>query len=103
MNYPPLHQIISQIGTVTYTTGKIINSIITPYILKKYTIGSTFEFIQITKTISKPKLSAPLDENLFTNVPVDENLFTNVPVDENLFTNVPVQKTMQIILDNVCI
>ena len=45
-------------------------------------IGSTFEFIQISEPINKPKLLASLDA-------------------ENLFTNIPVQKTIEIILDKV--
>ena len=62
--------------------SQIINSIITPYMPKKYMIESTFEFIQITKTIRKPKCFVSLDV-------------------ENLFTNVPVLQTIEIILENV--
>ena len=40
---------------------------------KKYMVDSTFEFIQIAKTVSNPKLLASLDvESLFTNVPLEE-------------------------------
>ena len=79
---PPLRPNVSQIGTVTYTAAKLINTIITPYMPKKFMIGSTFEFIMISKTIKKPKLLASLDV-------------------ESLFTNVTVLETIEIILNNV--
>ena len=71
MKDPPLRPIISQIGTPVYNTAKELNSIITPYIPKEFVIDSTYEFIEICKTINQPKLLASLDvESLFTNVPV---------------------------------
>ena len=68
---PPLRPIISQVGTVTYTTAKKLNSIITPYMQKRYMIDSTSEFIQIARTVRNPKMIASLDvESLFTNAPL---------------------------------
>jgi len=72
---PPLRPIISQVGTVTYNTAKMINRIITPYMNRSYMVESTFDFIEITKAMKQPKLMASLDvENLFTNVPVAETI-----------------------------
>ena len=82
VNDPPLRQIVSQIGTVTYETAKWLNSIITKYMDRKYMVESTYEFIQIARSINKPKMLASLDV-------------------ENLFTNVPVEETIEIILDKV--
>ena len=45
-------------------------------------VESTYEFIQIARSINKPKMLASLDV-------------------ENLFTNVPVEETIEIILDKV--
>jgi len=72
---PPIRPIVSQVGTVTYTTAKFINKLISPYMNRKYMVESTFEFMEITKTIRNPKLLASLDvESLFTNVPVAETI-----------------------------
>ena len=79
---PPLRPIVSQVGTATYSTAKWINSIIIPYLPKHFQIDSTYDFIEISRTIVEPKMLASLDV-------------------ENLFTNVPVAETIQIILDNV--
>jgi hypothetical protein len=79
---PPLRPIVSQVSTVTYDTAKWLNSIITPFMPKTHMVESTFEFIQIAKTIENPKLLASLDV-------------------ESLFTNVPVLETVNIILENV--
>ena len=79
---PPLRPIVSQVGTVTYDLAKWLNSLITSYMPKKHMIDSTYEFIQIARTINKPKFLASLDV-------------------ESLFTNVPVIETIRIILDNI--
>jgi len=72
---PPLRPIVSQIGTVTYSTAKYLNSVITPYMNKHYMIESTYEFIQIARTTESPKCLASLDVvSLFTNVPVKETI-----------------------------
>ena len=72
---PPLRPIISQVGTVTYETAKRLHAIISPYMPKKYLIDSTFEFIQIARTVQNPKLLASLDvESLFTNVPLQQTI-----------------------------
>jgi len=72
---PPLRPIVSQVGTATYSTAKLINKLISPYMKKQYMVESTFEFMEIAKTIRSPKLLASLDvENLFTNVPVFETI-----------------------------
>jgi len=81
-NNPPLRPIISQIGTVTYETAKKLNDIINPFMPKEHMINSTNEFIEITKTVSNPKMLASLDV-------------------VSLFTNVPVHDTIEIILNNV--
>ena len=74
-NDPPMRPIISQIGTVTYNTAKELNALITKYLPKKYMVESTYEFIEISKSIKMPKLLASLDvDNLFTNVPVTETI-----------------------------
>lgn len=75
LNDPPLRPIISQIGTVVYETAKKLNSIIAKYMPKQHVIDSTYEFIEICKTIKNPKFFASLDvESLFTNVPVSETI-----------------------------
>jgi hypothetical protein len=79
---PPLRPIISQIGTVTYDTAKKLNSIIAPYMPKKHMIESTYEFIQLARTVTNPKMLASLDV-------------------ESLFTNVPLHETIEIIVENV--
>lgn len=79
---PPLRPIISQIGTPVYEVAKTINNLIVQYMPKEYVIDSTYEFIEICKSIRKPKHFASLDV-------------------ESLFTNVPVAETIQIILENV--
>jgi hypothetical protein len=79
---PPLRPIISQIGTPVYEISKTLNNIITKFMPKEHVIDSTYEFVEICKTIEQPKCLASLDV-------------------ESLFTNVPVRDTVQIILDNV--
>ena len=49
---------------------------------KNYIIESTYQFVQIARTVTEPKLLASLDV-------------------ESLFTNVPVDATIDIIIDNV--
>ena len=70
---PPLSLIISKIGTVTYETSKCLNSIIVPYMPRKFNIKSTYAILALLRSSECPRQIASLDvENLFTNVPVDE-------------------------------
>lgn len=72
---PPLRPIISQIGTPTYDVAKRLNSILAPYIPKRYMIESTQEFIDITQSSSHGGMLASLDVvSLFTNVPVSDTV-----------------------------
>ena len=79
---PPLRPIISQIGTITYELSKHLNSIIVPFMPRKYTVQSSYEFVSLLKDIRPDGHLASLDV-------------------ESLFTNVPVQETIEIILKNV--
>ena len=80
---PPLRPIISTIGTATHSIAKSLNNIISKYIPKRFTLGSSYEFI-----------------NLIQNVRVEDNVMASLDV-ESLFTNVPVDDTIDIILQNV--
>jgi hypothetical protein len=79
---PSLRPIISQIGTPVYDLAKELNSVIVRYMPKKYMVDSTYEFVEICRSIDNPKFLASLDV-------------------ESLFTNVPVLETIDIILSNV--
>ena len=82
---PPLRPIISQIGTAVYDVAKQLNDIITPYMPKERMIESSYEFIEICKTIDNAKFIASLDvESLFTNVPVKETIDIII---ENVYNN----------------
>ena len=74
-NGNPLRPIISQVSTPTYQTSKQLDTIIKPYIPKKYSLNSRDEFIDLLKS-SRPKGQlASLDVySLFTNVPVFETI-----------------------------
>jgi len=80
---PPLRPIISQVGTVTYNISKKLNSIVSKYMPRRYTVKSSYEFISMLKS----------------NNPGD-NILASLDV-ENLFTNVPVDETIEIIINNV--
>jgi len=80
---PPLRPIISQVGTVTYNISKELNSIISPYIPKRFSITSTLEFLKLLPTNA-----------------TDGCIMASLDV-ESLFTNVPVSRTIDIIIDNV--
>ena len=85
---PPLRPITSQVGTVTYDTAKRLNSIIAKYMPKQFMIESTFEFIEIARTVNCPKMLASLDvESLFTNVPllttIDTVSYTHLTLPTN--------------------
>ena len=70
---PPYRPIISQIGTPTYEIAKNINRIIAPYLDKQYMVESSYDLINILKTINTNYKLASIDvENLFTNVPVHQ-------------------------------
>jgi len=73
---PPLRPIISQIGTVTYDISKKLDSIISPYIPRKYSIKSSYEFLQLLNGHNPSSgILASLDvESLFTNVPVNATI-----------------------------
>ena len=63
---PPYRPIISQIGTATYDIAKQINKLIYPYLNKTYTLNSTYDFINIIKTVNANKLMVSIDvENLY--------------------------------------
>lgn len=79
---PPLRPIISQIGTVTYEVSKQLNSIITKYLPRRYTVKSSYEFATLLKGKTPRGILTSLDV-------------------ESLFTNVPVKETIKIILENV--
>ena len=76
LNEPPLRPIISQIGTPTYETAKILNNILKKYIPSGYMVESTDEFLNMLQTANnRGGLLASLDvESLFTNVPVNETI-----------------------------
>jgi len=72
---PPLRPTISQIGTVTYSLAKYLNSIITQYMPKQRMVESTYEFLSLLRATSARGMLASLDvDNLFTNVPVAETI-----------------------------
>lgn len=79
---PPLRPIISQIGTVTYEVSKRLNDLIVPYMPNRYNIKSTYDFLQLIRSVGEPGQIASLDV-------------------ESLFTNIPVSQTIEIILTNV--
>jgi hypothetical protein len=78
---PPLRPVISTIPTPTYEISKTINSIISEYMPKQYSVKSTHEFIEILKSHTP-----------------DNEIMGSLDV-VGLFTNVPVQETIGIILD----
>lgn len=79
---PPLRPIISTIPTPSYEISKQINTLISKYMPREYSVSSTKAFIDIIRTNDPTNTMASLDV-------------------ENLFTNVPVSKTIDIILDYV--
>jgi hypothetical protein len=98
---PPLRPIISQIGTPVYNLAKSLNSIIMKYMPKEHVIDSTYEFIEICKTVNNPKYLASLDvESLFTNVPVRETI--NI-ILRNVYENPDLRPPMipRIIMDEL--
>ena len=101
---PPLHPIISQVGTVTYDIAKWMNSLITQYMPQKFMINSTNDFIKIAQTVKVPNFFAFLDvESLFTIVPVEEiieiivqNVHQNAQLPPPNITKTIVQKLLLI-------
>ena len=81
---PPLRPVISMSGTVTHDIAQQINSMIRPYINKKYITQSSDETILLIKKLKVPNI----------------NCLTSLDVG-SLFTNVPLNETINIIIDNV--
>ena len=99
---PPLRPIISQIGTPTYEVAKTINKIITPYMNKKYMVESTYDMVNIIKSIKANKLLTSLDVvNLFTNVPVKETIDIIIQEVYNHETLPPPQNLSKANLENL--
>ena len=71
----PLRPIISQIPTPVYSTSKMLNKLISPYLPARFQNNSTDNFIDILKTLQPTGSMASLDvESLFTNVPVRDTI-----------------------------
>ena len=71
----PLRPIISQIPTPTYHLAKQLNSILTPFTPKEYSLSSSTDFLDLLKGSNAEGTIASLDvESLFTNVPVDRTI-----------------------------
>ena len=67
--------IISQIGTPTYEIAKSLNKIIVQYMPKRHMVESTYEMLNIVRTMTQRKKMTSLDaDNLFTNVPVNTTI-----------------------------
>ena len=76
----PLRPIISQVTSPIYQLSKTLNEIITPYIPSKYSLKSTYDFIDILQSNNFIGNIASLDvESLFTNVPLDNTI--NIIID----------------------
>ena len=74
-NGSPLRPIISQTPSVTYSTAKKLNDLISPYIPAAFSLRSTNEFLDIIRTTRPSNILASMDvESLFTNVPVDDTI-----------------------------
>ncbi|XP_076049399.1 uncharacterized protein LOC143030082 [Oratosquilla oratoria] len=74
LNYP-LRPIISQIPTPTYSLGKTLNNLFSPYTPSTWLLKSPKEFVDLLHRKEPTGLIASLDaESLFTNVPVDETI-----------------------------
>ncbi|XP_076029100.1 uncharacterized protein LOC143017947 [Oratosquilla oratoria] len=71
-----------KVTTPTYRLAKQINSIITPYIPKKYSLRSIDEFLDILHSTKPQGIMASLDV-------------------QSLFTHVPILPTINTIMDNV--
>ncbi|XP_068212578.1 uncharacterized protein [Palaemon carinicauda] len=71
-NGNPLRPIISQCPMPTYHLDKRLNSILTPYVLDKYSVASSAKF-SITERIDQQ-----WHHGFFTNVPVGETIELNL-------------------------
>ena len=72
---PPIRTIISQIGIPTYEIAKSLNKIIVQYMPKRHMVESTYEMLNIVRTMTQRKKMTSLDaDNLFTNVPVNTTI-----------------------------
>ena len=78
----PLRPIISQVPTPTYRLAKQLNSIISPYTPKKFSLNSVDEFLDILHSKKPQGIMASLDV-------------------ESLFSHDPILPTVDIILNNV--
>ena len=71
----PVRPIISQIPTPAYELAKRLNSIISPYLPRTYSLRSSDEFIEVLRVRERRGILASLDAcSLFTNVPVDTTI-----------------------------
>ena len=71
----PVRPIISQIPTPAYEVAQQLNSVISPYIPKTYSLKSSDEFLEVLKARERKGVLASLDaSSLFTNVPVDATI-----------------------------
>ena len=74
VNQLPIRPIISNIGTATCKSSKYLAKLLAPLTKSQYTIDSTKDFINFTKTLQI--------EDDYDMVSFDvSNLFTNVPLD----------------------
>ena len=72
---PPIYPIISQIGTPTYKIAKSLNKIIVQYMPKRHMVESTYEMLNILRTMTEKKIMTSLDtDNLFPNVSVNTTI-----------------------------
>ena len=71
----PIRPIISQIQTPAYDVAKRLNSLISPYVPKTFSLKSSDEFVQVLRLKERKGILASLDaSSLFTNVPVDTTI-----------------------------
>ena len=71
----PLRPIISQVATPVYETAKQLDKIISLYLLAKYQINSTDEFLHLLRAPKLRVLIGSIDsESLFSNVPLHRTL-----------------------------
>ena len=72
---PLVRPIISQISTPTYDITKSLYKIIVQYIPKRHMFESTYEMLNIIRTMTEKKIMTSLDtDNLFPNVSVNTTI-----------------------------
>ncbi|XP_064089209.1 uncharacterized protein LOC135203407 [Macrobrachium nipponense] len=71
----PLCPIISQTPAPTYALAKCLNQILTPYVLSRYSLNSSMEFLEEIRDYPGTGIIASLDvESLFINIPIDKTI-----------------------------